>query len=372
VLVPRSTNQEYSLHVDASLLNRRDFVKMAAAAGVAVIMGAEGLSAKVGELETAKPDQGNAIRVDSEWGRLREVIVGIVPDNAIVPTPSLSHFKDNSPQTINCHQQCHEKPAKQALPEAFKAARQQVEALVKIYEKTETELHLFRMGGAPLYARDSMLVVGQNVIELSLRDPSRRKEIFAYREMLARRLAQAPGGQYVSMPPPLPAPSNEDDEGPGPFLEGGDILLLGKDILVGNSGQASNQAGIGWLRHFLGHQGYRVQEVPLMDNWLHLDCVLAVIRPGLAMAVKTAFRNGLPGPIQEWEVIEASPEEGHALGVNTMCLAPNVVVIGEEHQRLIKKLKTRGVDTVSGFRTDVVSLWGGGVRCLSHPLLRDN
>jgi PAS domain-containing protein len=82
--------------VDASLLNRRDFVKMAAAAGVAVIMGAEGLSAKVGELETAKLDQGNAIRVDSEWGRLREVIVGIVPDNAIVPTPSLSHFKDNS------------------------------------------------------------------------------------------------------------------------------------------------------------------------------------------------------------------------------------------------------------------------------------
>jgi len=369
--------------MDASLLNRRDFVKMAAAAGVAAIMAPEVLLAKVGELETAKPDQGSPIRVDSEWGRLREVIVGIVPDNAIVPPPVSSHFKDNSPQTITCFQQCHEKPAKQALPEAFTAARQQVEALVKIYEKnsikvhrprphTETELHFFRMGGAPLYARDSMLVVGQNVIELSLRDPSRRKEIFAYREMLARRLAQAPRVQYASMPPPLPAPATEDSEGPGPFLEGGDIFLLGKDILVGNSGQASNQAGIGWLRRFLGPQGYRIQEVPLMDNWLHLDCVLAVIRPGLAMAVKTAFRNGLPGPIQEWEVIEANPEEGHVMGVNTMCLAPNVVVIGEEHQRLIKELKTREVEVVSGFRTDVVSLWGGGVRCLSHPLLRDN
>ena len=365
--------------MDASLLNRRDFVKMAAAAGVAAIMAPEVLLAKVGELETAKPDQGSPIRVDSEWGRLREVIVGIVPDNAIVPPPVSSHFKYNSLQTITCFQQCHEKPAKQALPEAFTAARQQVEALVKIYEKnsikvhrprphTETELHLFRMGGAPLYARDSMLVVGQNVIELSLRDPSRRKEIFAYREMLARRFAQAPRVQYVSMPPP----SAENSEGPGPFLEGGDILLLGKDILVGNSGQASNQAGISWLRRFLGPQGYRIQEVPLMDNWLHLDCVLAVIRPGLAMAVKTAFRNGLPGPIQEWEVIEANPEEGHVMGVNTMCLAPNVVVIGEEHQRLIKELKTREVEVVSGFRTDVVSLWGGGVRCLSHPLLRDN
>ena len=364
------------------MLNRRDFVKMAAAAGVAAIMGAEVLPANGGELETAKPDQGNPIRVDSEWGRLREVIVGIVPDNAIVPPPVSSHFKDNS-QNITCFQQCHEKPAKQALPEAFTAARQQVEALVQIYERTgikvhrprphtETELHLFKMGGAPLYARDSMLVVGQNVIELSLRDPARRKEIFAYREMLARRLAQATRVQYASMPPPLPAPATEDSEGPVPYLEGGDIFLLGKDILVGNSGQASNQAGIVWLRRFLGSQGYRIQEVPLMDNWLHLDCVLAVIRPGLAMAVKTAFRNGLPGLIQEWEVIEASPEEGHALGVNAMCLAPNVVVIGEEHQRLIKELETRQVEVVSGFRTDVVSLWGGGVRCLSHPLLRDN
>jgi N-dimethylarginine dimethylaminohydrolase len=369
--------------MDASLLNRRDFVKMIAAAGVAAIMGAEVLPANGGELETAKPDQGNPIRVDSEWGRLREVIVGIVPDNAIIPPPISSHFNYNSPQTIKCFQQCHEKPAKQALPEAFTAVRQQVEALVQIYERTgikvhrprphtETELHLFKMGGAPLYARDSMLVVGQNVIELSLRDPARRKEIFAYREMLVRRLAQAPRVQNVSMPPPPPAPSTEDSEGPGPFLEGGDIFLLGKDILVGNSGQASNQAGIGWLRRFLGPQGYRIQEVPLMDDWLHLDCVLAVIRPGLAMAVKTAFRNELPSPIQEYEVIEASPEEGHAMGVNTMCLAPNVVVIGEEHQRLIKELETREVEVVSGFRTDVVSLWGGGVRCLSQPLLRDN
>jgi N-dimethylarginine dimethylaminohydrolase len=369
--------------VDASLLNRRDFVKMAVAAGLAAVMAPEVLPAKVGEQEPAKPDPVNPIRVDSEWGRLREVIVGIVPDNAIVPPPVSSHFKEDSPQAVTCFQQCHEKPAKQALPEAFTAGRRQVEALVKIYEKTgikvhrprpntETELDLFRMGGAPLYARDSMLVVGQNVIELSLRDPSRRKEIFAYREMLARRLAQAPRAQYASMPPPLPAPATEDDEGPGPFLEGGDIFLLGKDILVGNSGQASNEAGIGWLQRFLGPQGYRVQEVPLTDNWLHLDCVLAVIRPGLAMAVTTAFRDGLPGPIQEWEIIEASPEEGHALGVNAMCLAPDVVVMGDEHQRLIKELKRREVEVVSGFRTDVVALWGGGVRCLSNPLLRNN
>ena len=31
----------------------------------------------------------------------------------------------------------------------------------------------------------------------------------------------------------------------------------------------------------------------------------------------------------------------------------------------------RRAEVISGFRMDVVSQWGGGVRCASHPLLRD-
>ena len=75
--------------------------------------------------------------------------------------------------------------------------------------------------------------------------------------------------------------------------------------------------------------------------------------------------------MKEWEIIEATPDEAHALGVNTMCLAPNVVLIAEEHQRLIKELRKHRAEVVSGFRMDVVAQWGGGVRCASHPLLRD-
>ena len=84
------------------------------------------------------------------------------------------------------------------------------------------------------------------------------------------------------------------------------MFVLDHDILVGNSGLASNQAGIDWLRRYLGPQGYPVQEVPLKDNWLHLDCVLAIVRPGLAMAAKSAFQNGLPSLLKEWEIIEAT------------------------------------------------------------------
>ena len=35
-----------------------------------------------------------------------------------------------------------------------------------------------------------------------------------------------------------------DDEEAGPFLEGGDVLVYHKQVFVGNSGYASNEAGV--------------------------------------------------------------------------------------------------------------------------------
>ena len=95
---------------------------------------------------------------------------------------------------------------------------------------------------------------------------------------------------------PLTKPSTPESDGPGPFLEGGDDLSSWTmtSWIWQTPGLASNQAGIDWLRRYLGPQGYQVQEVPSRTYWLHLDCVLAIVRPGLAMAAKSAFKNGLP------------------------------------------------------------------------------
>jgi hypothetical protein len=43
------------------------------------------------------------------------------------------------------------------------------------------------------------------------------------------------------------------------------------------------------------------------------------------------------------------------------------VLIAEEHTRLIKELEKRKANVVSGFRMDIASRWGGGIRCASHP-----
>ncbi|MFC0454034.1 arginine deiminase-related protein [Rhodococcus jostii] len=146
---------------------------------------------------------------------------------------------------------------------------------------------------------------------------------------------------------------------------------MGHDVLVGNSGLASDRAGIDWLQRYLGPEGYRIHEVPLTSKWLHLDCIFAVVRRGLCICNTSGLKHGLPSILNDWEVIAATPEEAHALGCNTMCLEENVVLMAQEHIRLIAELEKRQATVVTGFRTDIASQWGGGIRCASHPLLRD-
>lgn len=50
-------------------------------------------------------------------GQAAEVFVGIVPENAVVPAPTFSHFKYNSPQTIKWFQQYQGKLVKEVLPD---------------------------------------------------------------------------------------------------------------------------------------------------------------------------------------------------------------------------------------------------------------
>ncbi|MEU9181724.1 arginine deiminase family protein [Streptomyces sp. NPDC048550] len=209
------------------------------------------------------------------------------------------------------------------------------------------------LGGFPVFMRDPILVVDKHVIELAAKTPFRRKEIFSVRELLERRVAQDPQADYVSMRPPLPAKPTRMSDGPGPFLKGGDIFVMGKDVLVWKSGMASDQAGIEWLQRYLGPDGYRVHEVPLTENWLHLDCIFAVVRRGLCICDTSGLEHGLPSILKDWEVIPATSEEAHA------------------HTRLIRELEMREATVVSGFRMDIASQWGGGIRCASHPLLRD-
>ena len=103
--------------------------------------------------------------------------------------------------------------------------------------------------------------------------------------------------------------------------------MLGPDIYVGVSGNASNTAGVRWLQRYLGRR-YRVHEVALTKKFLHLDCCLATPRPGLAIVCREAFVDGLPAFLKDWKLIDVPFEDAkEKLGCNGLVLDDKTIMI---------------------------------------------
>jgi N-dimethylarginine dimethylaminohydrolase len=174
------------------------------------------------------------------------------------------------------------------------------------------------------------------------------------------------------MPPEAPTPEAKDGRwGPGPFIEGGDTFLIGRDIYVGVSGNASNSAGVRWLQQYLGDD-YRVHEVKLTKKFLHLDCCLATPREGLAIICKEAFVDGVPSFMKDWQLIELPYVEAkEMLGCNGLILDDKTIMIHTDLPHLSKALRKAGQEVIET-PFDAVYQFAGAFRCWHHPLVRES
>ena len=227
------------------------------------------------------------------------------------------------------------------------------------------------------YARDPILVVGNNVIELAMGSAMRRADILAYRTLLRERILGS-NAVWFAMPAIdyYTISAGSYDKNRFPVLEGGDIILLGKKILVGTSNNpmvGSSRLGIAWLQALLAPQGYDVEAVPLKDQFLHLDVALSVPRRGLVIACPDALCNGLPSVFDGWEVIEVSIEDAQRLAVNGLPIDERHYILGTNGSQRWEKIEQ--ALTAAGIKVYSIPFEnhnedGGSIRCATHPLLR--
>ena len=334
-------------------------------------------------------DAGSSdLHVHHEWGTLEEVIVGYpyMRPGGKLPR-SVANFQRSTPEMTAFMQRWLDTapmmPVEEFAPTLWAKQNDQMNAAIKILrdhgvrvhqvEKIDADELAFEQGIGPTciqqFPRDPILVVGDRYFELPMHMPYRRKERFPIRRTLADRLAEL-RAPIVSAPEPLP--SREDDAGSfgaSAFLEGGDVMLFGKDIFVGNTGNASNSAGIDWLQAQLG-SSYRVHEVLLSRNVLHLDCVLCTPRPGLAIVCRDAFINGIPDYFKGWELIEVSREDAETkLACNGLILDQKNIIIGTQTPEIADRLARAGIN-VYPTPFDTLAALGGAFRCWHHPLKR--
>ena len=321
------------------------------------------------------------IYVSSEWGELKECIYGttlefVFPkwnvDSDLRPVGEFRQlWKDNQGKNL-----------KDVAPELFAKWQGEIDGAVDFLESQGVKVHrgkrisdanrLYPDGenwGSPAgFHRDGFVTIGNNVIELAPRTMFHRRQRFAVRHILVETMER--GARYFAQPD-CGADQGVDAPGWG-YLEGGDVFVLDKKILVGHSGHCSNPEGARWLQHMLGDE-YDVETVALDPTYFqHLDCVLCTPREGVAIACTSAFLNGLPDYIKDWDIIDVTPEYcNDHLGTNHLVLNDRTVIVPAEpeHDFIEDELKKRKFD-VMRLPYGNVYRCGGSFRCAYQPLIR--
>jgi len=319
-----------------------------------------------------------------EWGTLKEAIVGISPADQFVIPYWYSGLDFMPPKFKSLSQSFGGCPLIQVDSDFAKAMEAEVDQYAELLASEGVIVHrptqlrdpertfLTESGeGAQLYPRDDILVINKQVIEIGLKIQWRRREVYGLRPIIAPIAASA-GTNWTGMPIAAPPAGRggEDDDPNNCFLAGGDILLNGYDVYVGNSGLASNTNGIRWLRRQLGNE-YSVWEIPIRREALHLDACMSLLGPGLGMICRSWVKmDELPGELKNFTWIDVPENQAELLACNVCVLDETRVILPAQQTQLGNLLQTKyGRDVLYTPYDNIVQL-GGGLRCSHHPLVR--
>jgi glycine amidinotransferase len=220
--------------------------------------------------------------------------------------------------------------------------------------------------------RDSLLVVGDQIIETPMAWPCRYFETHSYRAILKDYFRQ--GARWSAAPKPQLTDElfDQDFRLPGkgepiryiltefePVFDAADFFRCGRDIFVTRS-NVTNLMGIEWLRRHLG-EDYRVHEIESRcPNPMHIDTTILPLGPGkLLVNPEYIDVERLPPMLKRWDILvapEPDPIDSRLLKITSMCgrwLSMNILMIDERrvivdphHKRMMRALKDWGLEPV--------------------------
>lgn len=221
--------------------------------------------------------------------------------------------------------------------------------------------------------RDSMLVIGDEIIETPMAWPCRYFENHSYRALLKDYFRR--GARWTSAPKPelTDALFDPDFRLPEkgeplryiltefePVFDAADFVRCGRDLLVTRS-NVTNLSGIEWLRRHLGPD-YRIHEIESRcPNPMHIDTTVLPLAPGkLLVNPEYIDVSRLPEIFKSWEILvapEPDPiEDERLLEITSMCgrwLSMNILMIDEKraivdphHHGMVRALERWGFETI--------------------------
>ena len=220
--------------------------------------------------------------------------------------------------------------------------------------------------------RDSLLVIGDEIIEPPMAWPSRYFEAHSYRPLLKEYFRR--GARWTSAPRPQLTDELYDPDyripGEGeplayvvtefePVFDAADFVRCGRDLFVIRS-NVTNAMGIDWLRRHLG-DAYRIHEIETRCRQpMHIDTTFMPLAPGkLLINPDYMDIDKVPAMFRSWDILvapEPDPIPDRMLRITSMCgkwLNMNVLMIDEtrviverHHTGMVRALERWGFEPI--------------------------
>jgi N-dimethylarginine dimethylaminohydrolase len=280
--------------------------------------------------------------IDSEYGRLRDVLVGPV-----------DHFTWQPGNAVA------QRAERVGLRFDVCAARSEHQQMLDVYRQAGVTVHLLQSSADlpyQIFARDSSVMTPWGAIIMQLQKPYRRGE---YAECLRFYLdADIPIYDLVT----------------AGTLEGGEFMVLKPGIIAcGYSGERSIEPAVRQIGSWVEAEGWEFKAYAFDSHFLHLDVQMGMLAENLAVVCVEAVEPEWVSWLQSRNirVIPVPYSDAMQLGCNVVALGDERVLVPASSKNLIAACRAEGLEV---FAPDVsmIGNGGGAVHCMCQPLRRDS
>lgn len=349
------------------------------------------------------------INIHTEWGPLKEVIVGSIFNTSDhnVDLSFKVFFNDNIKdillkKSISLQKKLSEERQEDLdnLADVLKGLGIKVHRPQKLHEVKEFKTPNFTEHTSPCdNPRDQVLILGNKIIETPCIWRKRYFENDLLKEIFYPFFLN--GAPWICAPRPMMRDESYDlsysknninieeelkqNQNSNKFeimFDAAQCLKFGRDILM-NVSNKNHELGLQWLRSIIGDE-YRIHPVHLCDH--HIDGMLMPIAPNrllINMGTMPQKISLLPKELQDWEMIQvdlACREQYETnlastnIYTNVFPIAPNRIITFNESTSpdplFAKKLEKNKIDFIH-VRLRHSRLFGGGAHCATLDLYRE-
>lgn len=284
--------------------------------------------------------------IDNDYAALHDVLLG---------RPEYYRWTDAGPISQRTFANQH----KTGVSFDLQRAMSQHAEMVRIYEEAGVNCHFLEADPVlhrNFFARDSSAMTPWGALICHMQLKSRRADyvtaITFYQSMGIPIWNYATAGHF----------------------EGGDFVILEPGlVLIGYSGERSEQAGAEQVADFVRAQGWEAEVAAISREFVHMDGLVVPLAPKLLVACVDAMEDWLVALLRGrgFDFVDVGYAEAKNLGVNLVALGNDKVLSMQASSKLNAKLRSLGFEVYAPDMS-LFTLGGGGVHCLSQALRRES